>query len=115
GASPARWIMLAAGALTIALTMQASLSALQSQVESAVLEWLTGRWEAERDPYHTRTAIGDVGRLKLSDRIVMRVHMDSAQRVPLLRAASYQHYAAGGWLARNHPFMPLRQRSGAWE
>jgi hypothetical protein len=116
GAGTGRWIGLAAGALSIALAIQAGLSAFQSRVEEAVLEWLSARWEAERDPYHTRTAIGDVGRLKLSDRIVMRVRTpDRASRVPLLRTASYQHYAAGGWLARNHAFAPLQQRAGIWD
>jgi transglutaminase-like putative cysteine protease len=35
--------------------------------------------------------------------------------VPLLRTASYQHYAAGGWLARNHAFAPLRGSAHTWQ
>jgi hypothetical protein len=116
-AAKVRWLALGACATSIAFVIQLALSAFQSQVEEVVLEWLTARLEAERDPYRARTAIGDLGRLKLSDRIVLRVRTAPRReaRVPLLRTASYQHYAAGGWLARKHAFAALRARGRTWD
>jgi transglutaminase-like putative cysteine protease/protein-S-isoprenylcysteine O-methyltransferase Ste14 len=115
----ARWAAAAGCAVALGFGIQYGISALQSRVEEAVLEWLTARWEAQADPYRAHTAIGDLGRVKLSDRIVLRVSRRSSASpdapLPLLRTASYQRYAAGGWLARNHPFTALASRERTWD
>jgi hypothetical protein len=118
GDAPVRWAAVATCAVALGYGFQYGVSALQSRVEEAMLEWLAERWEAQGDPYRAHTAIGDLGRVKLSDRIVLRVRgPGSGQRrapLPLLRTASYQRYAAGGWLARNHAFTALEGRGDTW-
>jgi hypothetical protein len=113
-----RWGMLCAAAAGLAFVLQAALAGLQHKVEEAVLEWLTARWDAQADPYRAHTAIGDVGRVKLSDRIVLRVRTPqagaAAQSARLLRTASYQRYTAGGWLAREQDFARLQDEGGSW-
>lgn len=119
GASPARWAALAGAAAASAFALQAGLTSVQQHVEEAVLEWLTARWDTQGDPYRARTAIGDVGRVKLSDRIVLRVRTpqdaDRPARAPLLRTAAYQRYAAGGWTAHDHVFARLQEQGTSWD
>jgi hypothetical protein len=114
----ARWGAMCAAAAGLAFVLQAALAGLQHKVEEAVLEWLTARWDAQADPYRAHTAIGDVGRVKLSDRIVLRVRMPEAgaagQSAPLLRTASYQRFTAGGWLAREQNFARLQDEGARW-
>jgi transglutaminase-like putative cysteine protease len=119
GDAPLRWAATAACAVALGFGIQYGVTALQTHVEEAVLEWLTARWEAQGDPYRAHTAIGELGRVKLSDRIVLRVRtgpgIGASARVPLLRTASYQRYASGGWLARNHAFSTLDGRADRWD
>lgn len=71
---------------------------LQELVEQVALEWLNG--EADEDPERTRTSLGHIGELKLSDSIALRVTTAGALRTPLLlRTASYNLYASSSWSA----------------
>jgi hypothetical protein len=98
---------------------QLGLNRLQQWLESAAPEWLSGGG-ARTNPYHSVTDIGSIGELKLSDRIVMRVEVETKTdteadakpgapvRPPiLLHRASYDDYAGGNWIARNGAFAPL--------
>jgi hypothetical protein len=110
-----RWAAAAGVAAVIGFSIQAGLSTAQAAVQELVFDWLDRRWRAQADPYRTRTAIGDIGVLKASDRILMRVA--SAGNPPqLLRSASYPHYWAGVWSAATPalPFRPLTSTEQAW-
>ena len=66
-----------------------------------------------RDPNRTTTAIGSVGRLKLSDRIIVRVDSEKRLRLPLyLREATYNNYGFGVWNSDPSSFETLKQQSG---
>ncbi len=83
--------------------------ALQTEMEDLVLAWIGNRMVENRDPYRTVSAIGHIGRLKLSDGIVLHVTGRPADAPTLLlRQATYQRYAYGVWTAPQHPFSPLR-------
>ncbi|MBI2161013.1 MAG: transglutaminase domain-containing protein, partial [Candidatus Rokubacteria bacterium] len=57
------------------------------------------------DPFRSSTAIGHLGQLKLSDRILLRVEPDAASQMPiLLREASYNVYNLEAWFAVGAPF-----------
>jgi len=67
----------------------------------------------DNNPYKSQTHIGDLGRIKLSDQIVWRVDLPTKIQTPvLLRSGVFTHYANGGWLARQSPFVALAQTAG---
>ena len=109
----AAWLSLAAAGTALAFGIQAGLFSLQSKLEEAVFEWLSEHWNGQRDPYQARTAIGDLGMLKTSDRIVMRVEAGGAT-VPRLRSAAYSLYAAGAWVAPDRSFAPMTPVGMSW-
>jgi hypothetical protein len=87
----------------------------QGGLEDLAVAWLS-RWLAsDLDPYRVTTAIGEVGSLKRSERIVLRVHPDRPPPRPLLlREATYQRYVEGTWLADATPFASLALEANGW-
>ena len=77
-------------------TGQQGLQEMQRQMERWVLTWFEYRMWRPRDPYRQRTAIGDIGELKQSNTIHLRVEADDPL---LLREASYSSYLNGVWSA----------------
>ncbi|MCB1778138.1 MAG: transglutaminase domain-containing protein, partial [Candidatus Competibacteraceae bacterium] len=116
------WLLIAARPqryrwpLVVALSLAAGLAAwplslglhrLQLAMEDHFAEWFQD-WLVDFDPYRSSTALGDIGALKLSDRVVLRLRPASGDRGPwLLRAASYNRYFDGAWLARGVHFTRL--------
>ncbi|MGZ5054639.1 MAG: hypothetical protein ACXWAT_06810, partial [Methylobacter sp.] len=76
------------------------LERLNALVEEKSLEWL-GNWQT--DPFKGQTSIGDVGELKLSDKIQFRVKADKPL---LLHQASYDVYLGHNWTASARLFTP---------
>jgi hypothetical protein len=63
---------------------------------------------AEQDPYRTSTAMGAVGALKLSDRILFRVSLPpDGPTALLLREATFNSYQAAEWFAFRASLQPL--------
>ena len=83
---------------------QLGLRNFQVWVEGAVPEWMAGSG-SRTDPYRSSTEFGEVGRLKESDDIVMRVVATGAVSRPLLlHRSSYDFFSGGTWIARNGAF-----------
>lgn len=102
----ALWLLLFALAAGLGYGGQWGLTRLQGLVETWIVAWFGGM-EGEVDPYQARTAIGDVGRLKLSGRIVMRVATDRPLTgALLLKEAVYDRYLGQSWTAGNAGFLP---------
>ena len=106
-------LFLLAGGLGYAL----ALSVQQAQLElgDIMVEWIAGWLGGSDDPYRATTAIGEVGELKLSERIVLRVRTD--RPLPdtlLLRSASYNRYYQESWLAGHDRFQPLTRGQEGW-
>ncbi|MEW6264169.1 MAG: transglutaminase-like domain-containing protein [Thermodesulfobacteriota bacterium] len=90
------WMMLLAVAGILGYVGQIWLHQLHLWVEGKALDWIES---GMRDPYQNATAIGEIGDLKLSDRIEFRVEPEPGQVQPLLlHEASYDTYRAGRWL-----------------
>lgn len=69
----------------------------------------------EGDPYRSRTAIGSVGEIKQSGRVVLRLKKYGPGRVPaLLRESCFDSYKAGEWRAKDAPFAPAAPAPGGW-
>jgi len=81
----------------------------QATVENKAIEWYSQFIQKEPDGYRAKSAIGDIGTLKLSDRILFRVKMGSHYESPLLlREASYNVYRSSTWFARQSTFKPVQ-------
>ena len=77
---------------------------IERRAQALFLTWL----RRDVDPSRSTTSLGDVGELKLSDRIVMRVEPGTGARLPaLLHQASYNVYHAPSWLAVDAAFAPV--------
>jgi protein-glutamine gamma-glutamyltransferase len=88
------WVLLLSLALGAGYAGQNSLRILQNQVERWLLTWFEYRLWRFRDPYQQQTAIGDIGELKQSERVLLRVE---AEAPLLLREATYINYLNGLW------------------
>ena len=87
----------------------------QLKLEDMMVEWLAGWLGGPSDPYRATTSIGEVGELKLSERIVLRVRTDRPLlNTLLLRSASYNRYYQESWLAGHDRFQPLIRERGGW-
>jgi len=83
---------------------------IQGYLERQIPEWLTDWFDADIDPYRRMTALGSIGRLKLSDKIVLRaLPLDNKPIPKLLRIASYNVLAGDTWFARSREFITLKQ------
>ncbi len=85
------------------------LKRLHYWVEEQSVEWISS-WNA--DPFKTQTSIGDLGSMKLSDKIELRVKADAPL---LLHQASYNVYMGKSWgtSARTfHDDNPVRNEKG---
>lgn len=93
------------GALILAMALgfagQRGLGYLQQYLEKMNFSWLARFQRRDTDPLQSKTALGRIGRLKLSGQIVIRVEPKTGNRVPTyLREATYRLYRQGAvWVA----------------
>lgn len=79
---------------------QIGLNMLQKTVEKKAIGWLTDSLQSDADPFRSTTNIGNIGTLKLSNRIIFMVTPESGHEPPFhLREASYNTYLSPQWLA----------------
>ncbi len=118
-ASPKRtprgvWAAALIAALAVGFATQVGVLQAQARLEEWVFEWLSHRWKPPSDPYQSRTAIGDIGTLKTSDRIVLRVEAVRGSVPQRLRAATYTVYAGSTWAAPGQVFTPVASDTQTW-
>jgi transglutaminase-like putative cysteine protease len=102
--SGAVWMTLSAVLLCSGYFAHRGLQELQAHVESAVGRWLTSFGRGEFDMRESRTSLGQIGRIKLSGKIVMRVDVESGHAPELLREASYDNFRHHVWNATAYEF-----------
>jgi protein-glutamine gamma-glutamyltransferase len=102
------WVTLWLTACLLAYMGHLGIYELQTQVENLILQWFEQRGWHDLDPYQQHTAMGDIGRLKQSENIILRVN---SPYPVLLRQASYNTYYKTSWYARKAPFQPLTPNS----
>jgi len=99
------WLALVVIAFGIGIGLSFGLYHLQSIIEDLVIEWMAS---VPPNPYHARTRIGDVGRIKLSDTIVWRIQTDRPLIEPLLLVDSiYTAFEGNTWRTLHDIFRPL--------
>ncbi|MBI4776922.1 MAG: transglutaminase domain-containing protein [Deltaproteobacteria bacterium] len=106
--SPVLWAGLFSVAAVVGYAGHVGLHQLQIELERKALEWFADRLERDADPTQTKTAIGDVGSLKQSGRVVLRVAAEAKDEYPrLLRESCYNYYRSSTWLALHSKFAPI--------
>jgi protein-glutamine gamma-glutamyltransferase len=108
------WASALLAAIVLGFATQAALLHAQNSLEELVFEWLSHRWNPPSDSYRSRTAIGDIGALKTSDRIVLRVDAARGTAPERLRTATYTVYAGGIWTAPTQVFTPIAPDNQTW-
>ena len=94
------WLGTLAVAVTIGFFGQRGIARMQRYVENLSPQWIARFLRRPADASKSRTAIGDVGTLKLSGEIVIRLEPKGPGPVPAyLREASYRQYQNENWYA----------------
>jgi transglutaminase-like putative cysteine protease len=76
---------------------QLGIAHLQRVLEGYTPQWFSGSAGRGFDPAHSRTEIGQIGRIKTSGKIVIRLDPGKDQVPAYLREASYRTYGSGVW------------------
>lgn len=107
---------LLATAVAIGFAVHVGLSTLQGQVEDWSTELLSEYFAAKPDAFRERTRIGDLGRIKLSDRIMMRVMPEGPRPTSLLlREATFDIYYNGEWRSARRTFQAVPREGDRWK
>ena len=102
--SPIVFLMLLLAAALGGYFFGTGLHTAQQRLEA----WAEQQYPAPRSVSRNVTALGDVGRLKQYDHIVMRVWPLGASKPPrLLHEASFNHFSTTTWVASHTRFSPL--------
>ncbi|HEV8583769.1 MAG TPA: transglutaminase-like domain-containing protein [Methylomirabilota bacterium] len=84
----------------------------QRAMERLAQSWLLDLIRRETDPFKSSTALGEIGEVKLSTRILLRVESPEGRRPPaLLREATYNVYNAPAWYAVDAAFASVQPES----
>jgi transglutaminase-like putative cysteine protease len=111
--SPLWWGASLALAAVLGYAGHVALHRVQQTLEEVAFEYISSLVRRDTDPFRSTTAIGQLGQLKLSDRIVLRVEPAADQRAPiLLREASYNVYNSPAWFAVGAAFTPVQPEAG---
>ena len=99
------WGILMITAMITAFAAQTGIREIQSIMERHFLGLFDQYMWRYRDPDRTTTAIGMIGRLKFSDRILVRIDTpEPLQEALYLREATYNTYGYGVWSAGSTKF-----------
>jgi len=110
--SPILWIFLLSLVTATGYVGHVGLHGLQKILDKKGAEWFYGFNAQDTDPFQRATAIGDIGNLKLSGRIVFRVKPDKNDRTPmLLGQSSYNAYRSSTWFAAGSKFQKVQSDS----
>lgn len=108
------WIALLLLSGVVGYAGQFGLHRLQLSLEELALTSFADLFPKDLNPYKARTAIGELGRLKLSDSILFRVKSENYHgNSILLREASYKAYRNSMWFATRTKFEELKPEGDA--
>ncbi len=85
-----------------------------NQFQGALTEWVSEQImrSVNTNPFRTHTDIGQIGELKQSERILLRVRLPEGEKTPvLLHRASYNVFSSPAWIARPLRFDPVAGES----
>ena len=112
------WAATLAVAIGLGWAGHVGIAEAQRALERAAQSWLLDLIRRDTDPFKSSTALGEIGEVKLSSRILLRVESPDGERPPaLLREATYNVYSAPTWYAVDAPFVSVQPESdgGTWK
>jgi len=99
------WFALLVLSFSMAYGGQIGIRNIQAAIERQFMGVFDHYMWRYRDPLRATTAIGMIGRLKFSDRILVRIKTDAELTSPIyLREATYSNYGYGIWSAGSTNF-----------
>ena len=104
------WLTVLLLASTLGFFGHITLHYAHLSLEKKTIQWIRKFYYYHGgNPNQRSTAIGDLGAVKLSNKIVLRVKPDRQNLEPqLLRRATYNNYITGMWVAVKSEFKPLQ-------
>lgn len=115
------WVGAVAAAMALGYASQFGIGQLQRLLEQFNPSWFMRGARRAVDPEETRTALGQVGEVKTSGRIVIRLTPKAGSPAPTyLREASYRTYKMPAWSAGSSRDAPetvpeVPPESGQWD
>jgi hypothetical protein len=103
-----------ASALLVAMALgyagASGIGILQRYVDGLNMDWMAFLARGRIDASKSQTQLGQIGRIKTSPRIVIRLRTESGNAPQYLREASYRVYRSPAWLAgrSRNDFVPVR-------
>jgi transglutaminase-like putative cysteine protease len=102
------WVVLCVSIGVMGHFAHHGLFTLQGKLQNVFDEMIADMLKHEPDLHESRTRIGQSGRIKLSGKIVMRLHPEDGTLPPSrLREATFDTYAKGVWRAADSQFNSL--------
>lgn len=95
------WSAIFAAAAVVGWVGQLGLGRLQERLERAATAFMIAAAQSDSDALSSLTAMAHIGKLKQSDRVVLRVRAPEGKPPALLRLAAYNRYAGLEWFAKN--------------
>ena len=109
------WVGLLVVLLGTMLLAQRGVTAFREVLQTLENRWLQRVGEERLDQVSNFTALGTVGRLKLSGRIVLRVRTDGETSPGLLREAAFNRFRNNTWGSIHRDFQPVNATlDGLW-
>jgi len=101
---PAVWILLVALSAASGLGAARGLFVVQNALEGSFMSWVAKYFTRSPSYRESMTALGQLGRIRLSGRILWRVEPEESSPPPsLLREASFNRYSNEVWRAEGRP------------
>lgn len=104
-----KWLVIFTVLVFISYLSQYSLERLALNLEDWAVDYFDELFNGERDPFRSKTAMGRIGELKLSNKIVMRVKSENSSPV-LLQEASYDFFYENVWFSAQSEFKVINKR-----
>jgi transglutaminase-like putative cysteine protease len=99
------WVGAVALAAGLGWVGHQAVSEAQREIERRASVWMLSWIRRDLDPFRNTTALGELGEIKLSDRVVARLDTSDTLTMPLLlRQASYNVFHAPSWIAVDAAF-----------
>jgi protein-glutamine gamma-glutamyltransferase len=105
--APASWAAAVMVAVALGYAGHVGLAHMQRALEQRASAWLLEYIRRDTDPYRSSTAMGQLGTVKLSDAIVLRVDAAAGRAPSLLRDAAYNVYSSPVWFATDAGFTAI--------
>lgn len=88
----------------------------QTELESKTIHWFAGFFPKQFEDQEAHTRLGEIGELRSSSRVVMRVRGENGCAPPALyRQVSFDRYRRGIWLSTRRQYSPVTEReTGTW-